>query len=117
KGQSGILDLHSLTTGSNAKVKLAHSGQLQEIARQLSDAITPRRKITVHSFILLRDSSPLGKLSGSIANTIELATIEDMQRRNVLRLDWASRDELGNKRPVPEDRCYLERMFALAGVA
>ncbi|MFZ4537289.1 DEAD/DEAH box helicase family protein [Propionivibrio sp.] len=116
KGQSGILDLNSLSSGSNAKVKLAHSGQLQELARQLSEAITPRREVSVHSFILLRDSSPLGKLKGTVADTTELAIIEDMQRCNVLRLDWARRDELGNSRPVPEERCYLERMFALAGV-
>jgi len=36
---------------------------------------------------------------------------------NALHLDWSSNDEQGNTRTAPEDRCYLERMFALAGVA
>jgi len=118
KGQSGILDLNSLTSGANAKVKLAHSGHLAELARRLSVAITPARKVAVHSFILLRDSSPLGKLAGagSAATTIELQTVADMERRHVLRLDWASQDEQGNTRTAPQDRCYIERMFALAGV-
>jgi hypothetical protein len=117
KGQSGIQDMHSLKSGINAKVKLAHSGHLQELARQLADAISPRRKILVHSFILLRDSSPLGKLAGTTATTIELDTIQEMQRNHVLRLDWASHDEKENTRTAPEDRCYMERMFALAGIA
>lgn len=116
KGQSGIQDMHSLQSGTNAKVKLAHSGHLDELARQLASVASPSRKIRVHSFILLRDSSPLGKLAGAIATTVELQTIADMERHHVLRLDWSSHDENGNTRASPDDRCYLERMFTLAGL-
>lgn len=116
KGQSGILDMHSLKSGTNAKVKLAHSGHLQDLARQLAAASSPPRKIAAHSFILLRDSSPLGRLVGSTATTIELETVADMERHHVLRLDWSSQDESGNTRTSPNDRCYLERMFKLAGL-
>lgn len=41
KGQSGILDLNSLSSGANAKVKLAHSGQLTELGKQLSLVALP----------------------------------------------------------------------------
>lgn len=116
KGQSGIQNMHSLQEGTNGKVKLAHSGHLDELAQQLSAACSPPRKIKVRSFILLRDSSPLGKLSGSTATTIELQTVADMEKHHVLRLDWSSLDENGNTRLAPDDRCYLERMFALAGL-
>ena len=119
KGQSGIQNMDSITSGIDAhpKVKLAHSGHLQELAQALSGAMSPWREISVQSFILLRDSSPLGKVKGSMPTTFELETIETMERHHVLRLDWASHDENGNTRTAPEDRCYLQRMFSLAGIA
>ena len=114
KGQSGIQDLASMAGGANAKVKLAKSGHLAELARKLESAHKPAKKFVVHSFILLRDSSELGRISGAIPTTAEIDVIADMEKHHVLRLDWAATNENGDARTAPDDRDYLERMFKLS---
>lgn len=117
KGQSGIQDWDSLK-GINAKVALAHSGVLGELALSLGKGTT--RHFKVDSFILLRKSSPLGKPKGSL---YDLTVIADMERKHVLHLHWAPEvnghrwDEDGDPVPPPPDmRCYVERMLACAGL-
>lgn len=117
KGQTGIQDWTSLQ-GINAKVALAHSGVLQDLAQALGQGST--RRFKVDSFILLRKSSPLGTPTGSIYKLKEVAA---MERKHVLHLNWAPEvngsrvDEEGAKVPLPpDDRCYLDRMLTCAGV-
>lgn len=118
KGQSGIQDWDSLTGGVNAKVQLAHSGHLQELAQQLQKQ--HGRPFKVDSFILLRKSSPLGRANG---NSYNLKTVAEMERHHVLHLNWVSEidgkrlDEVGDMLPPPPDnKCYVERVLRLAGV-
>jgi hypothetical protein len=60
KGQTGITDWAKLE--ENEKAKIATNGQLAILARELTRK--HRRTFKVDSFILLRDSSPLGKIKG-----------------------------------------------------
>lgn len=117
KGQSGIHNWESLKD-VNAKVALAHSGVLPELALALGRGTT--RRVKVDSFILLRKSSPLGKPNGSLYDP---KVITDMEGKHVLHLHWAPEvngrrvDEDGDKLPPPPDeRCYVERMLACAGL-
>lgn len=118
KGQSGIQNWESLES-PNAKVALAKSPDLIDLGNKLSPIVG--KPVKVDSFILLRDSSPLGKAHGSY---YDLKLVEDMQRRHVLRLDWAPADEHGRRvneddtslDSPPDQRCYLERMFNCTGL-
>lgn len=117
KGQSGIHNWESLKD-VNAKVALAHSGVLPELALALGRGTT--RRFKVDSFILLRKSSPLGKPNGSLYDP---KVITDMKGKHVLHLHWAPEvngrrvDEDGDKLPPPPDeRCYVERMLECAGL-
>lgn len=118
KGQSGIIDWNSLTTGSNAKVALAKSHDLAQLGRELGNKIG--RECLVSSFIILRKSSPLGKANGV---HYDGNIITEMENNHVLHLDWAPSineqrlDEDGDPVPLPPDnRCYIERMFTLAKI-
>jgi hypothetical protein len=118
KGQSGIMDWNSLSSGANAKVALANSSDLKDLGRQLGSRIS--HPCDVSSFILLRKSSPLGKANGENYN---LPLVSEMVNKHVLHLNWAPEingsrvDEDGDRLPnPPEDRCYLERIFALARI-
>jgi hypothetical protein len=102
----------------NAKVALAQSPDLAELARKLT--AEAGRRCKVDSFILLRKSSPLGRANGDLYDE---NIVEEMQRRHVLHLNWAPGvdgkhvDEDGDSLPSPPDgRCYLERMLTCAGV-
>lgn len=114
KGQTGIVREDDLglrgADGMNDKVRLATSGQLASLAQQLT-AKTDRRW-SVHSFILLRDSSPLGRWRGSAPTNDEVALAETMIQRGVLRLDWHQLDESGSKSAcLPDGSSYLSRIF------
>lgn len=119
KGQSGIQNWESLKDPYNAKVALATSPELLELARQLTSVSGKAAK--VDSFILLRKTSPLGRANGA---HYDLAQVEDMQRRHVMHLNWAPANEQGGRfdeegNPVsqpPDQRCYVERMLACAGL-
>ena len=118
KGQSGIQDWNSLQA-VNAKVALAKGGDLRELAAQL--AHSTGKDCQVDSFILLRKSSPLGRANGAL---YELNLVAAMQAQHVLHLNWAPADssgkhwdEDGDAVPMPPDgQCYLERIFACAGI-
>lgn len=118
KGQSGILDWATLSRGYNAKVALASSSDLVELGRKLQ--AETGYPCLVSSFILLRDSSPLGKPKGLHYDT---DLVEGMAHHHVLRLDWAPEingsrvDEKGATVPLPPDgRCYVQRMLELSGI-
>lgn len=106
KGQTGILDWSNL--GENEKVKLAIGGHLQELARKLSQQ--HGKPFRVDSFLLLRDSSDLGRLKGQSPDTGELKKIEEMKAKHLLRLDWHGRSETGIKR-VWGHETYLDVIF------
>jgi len=112
KGQTGITDWVKLE--ENEKVKVAHSGHLKELARKLTDI--NKRPFKVDSFILLRDSSPLGTLVSLMPTPEEEKNIERLQAKHVLRLDWHERDEAGNKKAnYWNGRTYLDVMFSVIG--
>lgn len=118
KGQSGIKNWDSLDA-FNAKVKLAKSQDLLDLAARLTSQT--KKTFNVDSFILLRKSSPLGTAKGALYNNDDVERLEDM---HILHLNWAPKneqgkclDEDGDTLPnPPDDRCYLERMFACAQV-
>lgn len=114
KGQTGIVKEDDLgingADGMNDKVRVASSGQLAELARNLGKKT--KRKWHVHSFILLRDKSPLGKWKGASPTDKEMELAELMINRGVLRLDWHAKNELGHDSvPLKDGRSYLSRIF------
>ncbi|CDS53328.1 hypothetical protein [Polaromonas sp. CG9_12] len=118
KGQSGLQDWCSLER-VNAKVALAHSGDLPALALALGRGTG--RPFKVDSFILLRKSSPLGKPKNG--SSYDPKVVADMERKHVLHLNWAPEvngkrvDEDGDKVILPPDgRCYVERMLTCAGL-
>jgi len=92
--QTGTTDWSKLE--ENEKVRIAHNGQLKKLARELTNR--HNRPCGVDSFILLRDSSLLGQIKGQVPTQQEEAEIEKMQAKHVLRLDWHTKDEMGNTR-------------------
>lgn len=114
KGQTGIVNTDSLGLDGqgamNDKVRIARSGQLAELARQLQ--VETQRHWSVQSFILLRDKSPLGKWKGSAPTDTEMELAETMIQHHVLRLDWHKRNEQGqNATPLRDGDSYLSRIF------
>lgn len=114
KGQTGIIKEDDLglngVDGMNDKVRVATSGQLAELARNLEKKT--KRQWCVHSFILLRDKSPLGKWKGAAPTDKEMELAEVMINRGVLRLDWHARNELDHVSvPLKDGRSYLSRIF------
>lgn len=115
KGQTGIVKEDDLglkgVDGMNDKVRVATSGQLVELAKQLQGRT--ERKWSIHSFILLRDKSPLGRWKGSSPTDKEMELAEDMIKRGVLRLDWHGKNESGHASATLRDGdSYLSRIFA-----
>jgi len=118
KGQTGIVNELTLgldgTSSLNEKVRVATSGHLSELARELTAKFG--RNFTIHSFILLRDSSLLGKPKGSSFNEKEFSFVEKMIKRNVLRLDWHDKNERGQPGvKLPDGSSYLTKIFEAIG--
>ena len=92
KGQTGMIDPGTLDF--NAKVRLgeAASPTLRDLARRLSD-LNPSR-VQVHSFMLLRDSSQLGREQSHHGDVNWLR--RNLVDRNLLRLDWHRHREDGS---------------------
>lgn len=108
KGQTGIRNDTDMTL--NDKVRIATSGQLTELARKLESKYPGR--FDVQSFILLRDSSPLGKWKGQVPNREELILMKKMQKTHVFRLDWHQEDENGNRiNRLIDGKNYLDLIF------
>jgi hypothetical protein len=118
KGQTGILDESGLGIDGgdamNEKVRIATSGQLAELARELISKSD--RSFAIHSFILLRDTSPLGKTKGSGFTDKEETFAVQMIKKNVLRLDWYDKNEAGqNGVKLPDGSSYLTKIFEVIG--
>lgn len=97
KGQTGIIDEAELGINGkgalNEKVTVATGQHLAELARELT--AKTGRQFKIHSFILLRDSSKLGRAKGSSLTDKELDFADGMIKRNILRLDWHEKNEKG----------------------
>ena len=113
ENQETPMHFHWSKMEDNEKVRLATGGHLAELARKLSNRY--QRPFKVDSFILLRDSSPMGKPKGQTPDTTEeREIIEQMKAKHLLRLDWHEYDESGNKRPrFRHDKTYLDVMFGV----
>ncbi|UFS69465.1 DEAD/DEAH box helicase family protein [Geomonas sp. RF6] len=108
KGQTGITDWSKLE--ENEKVRISTGNHLPELARRLSQQYGKQFK--VDSFILLRDSSPMGKLKALTPTADELKMVEQMKAKHVLRLDWHARNEAGDNQSAYWDgKTYLDFMF------
>ncbi len=114
KGQTGIVKEDDLglngADGMNDKVRVATGGQLAELARQLRKRTG--RQWDIQSYILLRDTSKLGKWKGAAAADKEMELAEAMIQKGVLRLDWHQKNEQGQDSvPLRDGRSYLSRIF------
>jgi hypothetical protein len=114
KGQTGIVKKDDLgiqgPDGMNDKVRVATSGQLLELARELE--LRTKRHWLIRSYILLRDSSPLGRFKGSSPTDLEMELVEAMVGKGVLRLDWHEKKENGQTGVLLRGgQNYLSRIF------
>jgi hypothetical protein len=96
KGQTGITDWSNLEM--NEKVRIATGTHLPELARKLTTQ--HGKPFKIDSFILLRDSSPMGKLKTQSPTIDDLKQIEQMKAKHVLRLDWHGKNETGDNQPL-----------------
>ena len=89
---------------------MATGGHLKDLARKLS--ARHGKPFKVDSFILLRDSSPMGNLKAQTPDHQELAMIEQMKAKHVLRLDWHGKNEAGDRQSSHwGGKGYLEAIF------
>lgn len=114
KGQTGIVNQDDLGLkdghAMNDKVRVARSGQLTELARELT--VKTKRHWDIQSFILLRDKSPLGRWKGAGPTHTEMELADAMICLNVLRLDWHKQNELGQAASLLRGGdSYLSRIF------
>lgn len=104
KGQMGIQDATTLL--DNEKVKIADkttNNTLTKLEVELSKQ--HNKTFILNSFLLLRDSSDLGK--GKNKDWVK----ENMMAKNIFRLNWHNEDEKGNTVPnkdLPDKKIYLE---------
>ena len=89
---------------------MATGGHLKDLARKLS--ARHGKPFKVDSFILLRDSSPMGNLKAQTPDHQELAMIEQMKAKHALRLDWHGKNEAGDRQSSHwGGKGYLEAIF------
>ncbi|WP_282136029.1 DEAD/DEAH box helicase family protein [Seonamhaeicola maritimus] len=104
KGQMGIQD--STTLLDNEKVKIADkttNDTLTKLEVELSKQ--HNKTFILNSFLLLRDSSDLGK--GKNKDWVK----ENMMAKNIFRLNWHNEDEKGNRisnNELPDSKTYLD---------
>ena len=112
KGEREIIGGTKGTYKSNPKVKLARKSEdetLVTLEKQLE--AEQNRKFCLNSFLLLRDSSELGK-----NEPIEWVE-ENMLAYNILRLDWHEKTEDGSTSQLFRNRkSYLDLMFEKTGI-
>ena len=112
KGERGIIDETTLTQLSHPKVKLARKSEdetLVTLEKQLE--AKEDRKFCLNSFLLLRDSSKLGREKPT-------KSVEDnMLAYNIFRLDWHEKTEDGSaSRLFRDQKSYLDLMFEKVGI-
>ena len=112
KGERGIIGGTKGNYKSHPKVKLARKSEdetLVTLEKQLE--AEQGRKFCLNSFLLLRDSSELGK--DEPAKWVE----KNMLVYNILRLDWHENTEDGSTSQLFNDeKSYLDLMFEKAGI-
>lgn len=118
KGQTGIIKEDDLglnsPDGMNDKVRVANSAQLTELAQEM--VRRTGRHWSIHSFILLRDKSPLGRWKGASPTDREMELAETMIQKGVLRLDWHTKNEEGQVSScLKGGSSYLSRIFEQLG--
>ena len=112
KGEREIIGGTKGTYKSNPKVKLARKSEDETLVTLEKRLETEQgRKFCLNSFLLLRDSSELGK-----NEPIEWVE-ENMLAYNILRLDWHEKTEDGSTSQFFRDRkTYLDLMFEKTGI-
>ena len=112
KGEREIIGGTKGNYKKHPKVKLARKSEdetLLTLEKQL--AAKEDRKFSINSFLLLRDSSELGK-----DEPITWAE-ENMLAYNILRLDWHEETEDGSTSQLfNNEKSYLDFMFEKAGI-
>lgn len=112
KGQMGIQD--ATTLQNNEKVRIAdkeNNDTLVKIEEQLSKQYD--KTFVLNSFLLLRDSSALGK-----RHKIEWIE-KNMIAKNIFRLNWNKEDEKDNKvseKDLPYGKSYLDLMIDMLDI-
>ena len=112
KGQRGIIDNRTLGYQNHPKVKLALKSEDKTLVTLEKQLETEQdRAFCLNSFLLLRDSSSLGKDQSD--EWVE----ENMLAYNILRLNWHERTEDGStSRLFKDQKSYLDLMFEKAGI-
>ena len=112
KGEREIIGGTKGTYKSNPKVKLARKSEDETLVTLEKRLETEQdRKFCLNSFLLLRDSSELGK-----NEPIEWVE-ENMLAYNILRLDWHEKTEDGSTSQLFRNRkSYLDLMFEKVGI-
>ena len=112
KGQRGIIDDRMLDYQNHPKVKLARKSEDKTLVTLEKRLETEQdRAFCLNSFLLLRDSSSLGKDQSD--EWVE----ENMLAYNILRLNWHEKTEDGStSRLFKDQKSYLDLMFEKAGI-
>ena len=112
KGQRGIIDDRTLDYQNHPKVKLARKSEDKTLVTLENRLEAEQDRIfRLNSFLLLRDSSELGKEQSD--EWVE----ENMLAYNILRLNWHEETENGSRsRPFNDQKSYLDLMFEKAGI-
>ncbi|MCY3724855.1 MAG: DEAD/DEAH box helicase family protein [Candidatus Poribacteria bacterium] len=112
KGERDITGGTRADYKNHPKVKLARKSEdetLVTLEKQLEAKVG--RKFCLNSFLLLRDSSELGK--GEPVKWIE----ENMAPYNILRLNWHGRTEnCSTSQRLNDEKSYLDLMFEKIGI-
>ncbi len=111
KGERDITGGTKSNYKSHPKVKLARKSEdktLGTLEKQLETK--EGRRFCLNSFLLLRDSSELGR--GETVAFIE----DNMLPYNILRLDWHEKTEDGSTSRLFKNQSYLDLMFEKAGI-
>lgn len=107
KGQFGLIDFETLKESEKVQIAdKANNPTLTDIEKELKRI--HGKDFVVNSFLLLRDSSDLGKRKSSEWKK------ENMIAKNILRLDWHSKDERDNnadQTELVEEKTYLDWMI------
>ena len=112
KGEREIIGGTKGNYKSHPKVKLARKSEdetLVTLEKQLG--AKENRRFSINSFLLLRDSSELGK------DVPVTWAEENMLTYNILRLDWHEETEDGSTSQLfNNEKSYLDLMFEKAGI-
>ena len=111
KGEREIIGGTKADYKNHPKVKLARKSEDETLVTLEKRLETEQgRKFCLNSFLLLRDSSELGK--NEPIKWVE----ENMLAYNILRLDWHEKTEDGSTSQFRDRKSYLDLMFEKTGI-